>query len=110
MAFFGTAPASQHDQIAEHLERTYGADVVHVSGSLSDRAALRSELSGLDCDVIVVEMKAAAIDVVAEEAARMGIRVVLAANDVLPLAGEPDLDVELARLADEAIAAATVGV
>ena len=86
-------------QIAEHLERAYGADVVHVSGNLSDRAALRSELAELDCDVIVVEIKAAAIDVVAEEAARIGIPVVLAANDVLPLAGEPDLDVELERLA-----------
>jgi cyclic 2,3-diphosphoglycerate synthase len=110
VAFFGTAPASQHRQIAEHLEHAYGADVVHVSGNLSDRAALRSELAGLECDVIVVEVKAAAIDVVAEEAARNEIRVVLAANDVLPLAGERDLDVELARLADEAIAAAMVGV
>ncbi len=60
--------------------------------------------------VIVVEIKAAAIDVVAEEAARIGTPVVLAANDVLPLAGEPDLDVELDRLATEAIAAAAVGV
>ena len=110
VAFFGTAPATQHAQIAEHLERRYGGEVVHVSGSLSDRAALRSELAGLDCDVFVVEIKAAAIDVVVEEAARMEIPVVLAANDVLPLTGEPDLDVELDRLASEAIASATVGV
>jgi cyclic 2,3-diphosphoglycerate synthetase len=110
VAFFGTAPAAQHSQIAEHLAEEYGAEVVHVSGSLSDRAALRSELTPLDCDVIVVEIKAAAIDVVAEEATRIGIPVVLAANDVLPLAGEPDLDVELDRLASEAIALATVGV
>ena len=110
VAFFGTAPAVQHGQIAEHLERTYGAEVVHVSGNLSDRAALRAELAGLDCDVIVVEIKAAAIDVVAEEATRQEIPVVLAANDVVPLGGEPDLDLELERLADEAIAAAVVGV
>ncbi|MCY7302673.1 MAG: 2,3-diphosphoglycerate synthetase [Thermoleophilia bacterium] len=110
VAFFGTAPTTQHAQIAEHLEQMYEGEVVHVSGSLSDRAALRSELSGLDCDVIVVEIKAAAIDVVAEEAARMEIPVVLAANDVLPLAGEPDLGVELDRLASEAIATAAVGV
>ena len=100
----------QHARIAAHLERAYGADVVHVSGSLSDRAALRSELADLDCDVIVVEIKAAAIDVVAEEAARLAIPVVLAANDVLPLEGEPDLDVELERLASEAVASAAVGV
>ena len=88
----------------------YGADVVSVSGSLSDRAALRRELAGLDADVVVVEIKAAAIDVVAEEAARRGIEVVLAGNDVVPLAGEADLDAELERLAAEAIASAMVGV
>lgn len=110
VAFFGTAPAAQHGPIAEHLAREYGGHVVHVSGSLSDRAALRSELAGLDCDVIVVEIKAAAIDVVVEEAARMGIPVVLAANDVMPLAGEPDLDDELDRLASEAVSTAVVAV
>lgn len=110
VAFFGTAPAAQHEQIAEHLGQMYGGDVVHVSGSLSDRVGLTAELAALDCDVIVVEVKAAAIDVVAEAAARKEIPVVLAANDVLPLAGEPDLDLELGRLAREAIAAAVVGV
>jgi cyclic 2,3-diphosphoglycerate synthetase len=110
LAFFGTAPPARHRAIAEHLERIYGGEVVRVSGSLADRTALRSELAGLDCDVLVVEVKAAAIDVVAEEAARLGVPVVLAANDVIPLPGEPDLDLELERLAREAISAAVVSV
>ncbi len=110
LAFFGTAPSEQHARIAEHLERTYGGEVAHVSGSLSDRTSLAAEIARLDCDVIVVEVKAAAIDVVAEEAARKGIPVVLAGNDVLPRAGEPDLDAELERLANEAITEAAVGV
>jgi cyclic 2,3-diphosphoglycerate synthetase len=110
VAFFGTAPAAQHERIAAHLRAVYGADVCSVSGSLSDRAALRRELAGLDADVVVVEIKAAAIDVVAEEAERRGIEVVLAGNDVVPLAGEADLDAELERLAAEAIASAMVGV
>ena len=84
--------------------------MVSVSGSLSDRPVLRRELAGLDADVVVVEIKAAAIDVVAEEAERRGIEVVLAGNDVVPLAGEADLDGELERLAAEAIATAMVGV
>ena len=58
----------------------------------------------------MVEIKAAAIDVVAEEAERRGIEVVLAGNDVVPLAGEADLDAELERLAVEAIESAMVGV
>ena len=39
-----------------------------------------------------MELKAAAIDVVAEEALADGAEVVLATSDVVPLAGEPDLD------------------
>jgi cyclic 2,3-diphosphoglycerate synthase len=110
VAFFGTAPPGQHGRIAAHLERTAGADVVHVSGNLSDRHALAAEIADLDADVIVVEVKAAAIDVVAEEAALKGIPVVLAGNDVLPLPGERDLDAELERLANEAMTEAAVGV
>ncbi len=110
IAFFGTAPKSQHARIGAHLAAVYGAEVVHVSGQLGDRAALVAELASLDAEVLVVEVKAAAIDVVAEEAERRGLHVVLAGNDVVPLDGEPDLDLELERLADEAIAAAVVSV
>jgi cyclic 2,3-diphosphoglycerate synthetase len=110
IAFFGTAPPPQHRNIAAHLEAAYGAEVTHVSGNLADRAALRPELARLDADVIVIEVKAAAIDVVVEEAARLGIPVVLAGNDVVPLPGEPNLDIELERIATEALAAAAVGV
>jgi cyclic 2,3-diphosphoglycerate synthetase len=110
IAFFGTAPAAQHDRIAAHLGEAYGAEVASVSGNLGDRAALRAELAHLEADVIVLEIKAAAIDVVAEEAARLGIPVVLAANDVVALPGEPDLDLELEQLAAEAISTAAVGV
>ena len=108
IAYFGTAPAARHDLIASHLAAAYGADVAHVSGRLGDREALRTELAGLDAELLVVEVKAAAIDVVAEEAARLGIPVLLAANDIVPLADEPSLDVELERLATEAISAAAI--
>ena len=85
-------------------QRRYGADGrarLRQPRATAQRSATSS--THLDADVAVVEVKAAAIDVVAEEAARLGIPVVLAANDVVPLAGEPDLDVELERLATEAI-------
>ena len=78
--------------------------MVHVSGALSDRARLREELATLDAETFVVELKAAAVDVVAAEAQRRGARIVLAANEVVPLPGEPDLDAELERLAAEAVA------
>jgi cyclic 2,3-diphosphoglycerate synthetase len=52
---------------------------VHVSANLADRAALRADL--VDADTYLVELKAAAIDVVAEHALAHGIRVVLARNE-----------------------------
>ena len=57
------------------------ADVVRVSANLANREALRADL--VDADTYLVELKAAAIDVVAEHAAERGIRVVLAANEVV---------------------------
>ena len=74
-----------------------------VSGNLSDRGRLHEDLAVADADVFLVELKAAAVDVVVEEASRRGVRVVVAANDVVPLPGEPPLDEALDRLATEAM-------
>ena len=103
VAFFSTAPQWAHALFAEHLAKEHGADVVHVSGALADRAALQAELARVDADVFLVELKAAAIDVVAEAASERGIDVVLAGSDVRAADGQ-DLDAELVRLADEASA------
>ena len=59
------------------------ADVVHVSRNLARRDALREELEHVDAEVYLVELKAAAVDVVAETALARGAEVVLAANDVV---------------------------
>jgi cyclic 2,3-diphosphoglycerate synthase len=59
------------------------AEVVHVSRNLARRDALREELEHVDADVYLVELKAAAVDVVAEAAVARGAEVVLAANDVV---------------------------
>ena len=87
--------------IAEHLAAVYGADVVRVSGNLADRAALQGELAETSADVFLIELKAAAVDVVAEFGLAQGVEVVLAANDVVPLSGHPDLDeivLEMSRI------------
>ena len=81
------------------------ADVTLVSKSLSDRAKLREDLARADADVFLVEVKAAAIDLVAEEAARRGVDVVLAANDAVSTSGRGDLDEEVARLVAAGVAA-----
>jgi cyclic 2,3-diphosphoglycerate synthetase len=99
VAYFCAAPAAAHARLRAHLERAHGADVVHVSGNLADRRALREELPDVDADVFLIELKAAAIDAVAEAALARGVDVVLAANDVVPLSGEPDLDERLLEVA-----------
>ena len=101
VAFFSTAPESAHEMLAAHLRDEHGADVVHVSGSLSDRRTLLEELEQVEAEVFLVELKAAAIDVVAEAARERGVDVVLAGSDVLSVDGQ-DLDAELLRLAEEA--------
>src|SRR5581483_3825635 len=63
----------------DHLD----AEVVHVSRNLARRDLLRDELPRVDADTYLVELKAAAIDVVAEHALAHGARVVLAANEVV---------------------------
>ena len=103
VAFFSTAPESALAGFAAHLRDEYGADVVHVSGSLADRAKLRTELARVEAEVFLVELKAAAIDVVAEAASERGIDVVLTGSQVSSVAGQ-DLDAELLRLAEAASA------
>ncbi len=103
VAYFSTAPAEAHETLARHLREEHGAEVVLVSGNLARRGALREELERVDAEVYLVEIKAAAIDVVAEAAVERGAKVVFADNELIPV-GVLDLDTELIRLADSAVA------
>lgn len=103
VAFFTTAPPERASGLAERLE----ADVVAVVPALSDRQALREALARDDvaaAGTFLVEVKAAAIEVVCEYAAEHGIRVVFCDNVPEPTDGEPDLDAALLELASEAVA------
>ncbi len=97
VAVFTTGPAP-----VEHLD----AQIVLVSRNLADRPALRRDLARVDAEVYLVEVKAAAIDVVCEVAAERCVEVVFAGNDVLPRDGGPELEMRLAALADGVTAAA----
>jgi cyclic 2,3-diphosphoglycerate synthetase len=108
VAFFSTAPAAIAERLREHLTREHGADVVLVSTSLARRSELRAELAfraAREAETYLVEIKAAAVDVVAEAAAERGIPLVLADNEVIPLPGEADLDALTVALADDVSAA-----
>jgi cyclic 2,3-diphosphoglycerate synthetase len=85
---FTTGPAR-----IDHLD-----GVIFASQNLADRRNLVRDLEQAEADVYVVELKAAAIDVVAEHAAAHGVDVVLAANDVIA-AGLDEALLELAEVA-----------
>jgi len=89
VAVFTTGPAP-----TDHLD----AEIVSVSRNLADRARLRDDLARTDADVFLVEIKAAAIDVVAEAAQERGAEVVFAENEVVSLPGGPSLDEAVLRL------------
>ena len=104
VAFFSTAPAAIHDRLREHLEDEHGAEIVLVSGNLSRRDDLRADLEQAgDAEVFLVEIKAAAIEVVAEAASEQGVDVVFADNAVI--ATEDDFDDRLRALVDAEVPA-----
>jgi cyclic 2,3-diphosphoglycerate synthetase len=92
VAVFTAGPIS-----TSHLE----AEIVHVSQNLARRDALRAELADLEADTYLIELKAAAIDVVAEHALARGARVVLAENEVVA----PGLDDAILALVPQRVRA-----
>src|SRR2546423_754173 len=67
VAYFTTAPGDAHAAIERYLGEELGAEVVLVSGNLAHRDVLREDLArACEAEVYLVEIKAAAIDVVAE--------------------------------------------
>ena len=83
---------------AEHCD---GVEPVVTSTNLARRTELRADLdraAAEGCDVYLTELKAAAIDTVAERAAAEGARVVFVRNRPVGLDG--DLDAALLELAD----------
>lgn len=74
-----TAPEFMQQSLGEYLETTYGARVCKISSHLSNRPKLRNDLEQgfgeYEIDAVLVELKAAAIDVVVESAIGRGVPV-----------------------------------
>ncbi len=107
VALFTTAVPAIHSRLREFVATGHGADVTAVVGSLSDRSALAADLDSPGvraADTYLVEIKAAAIDVVAEAAEARGARVVFCDNRPVSLQGELDLDTVALDLAAEVTA------
>jgi cyclic 2,3-diphosphoglycerate synthetase len=86
-----TAPRALVPVLAAHLEERYGCAVVASSPHLSDRARLREDLEAAagSFDLIVTELKAAAIDVLAMTGEAYGVPTVFADNVPIQVGGDP---------------------
>lgn len=107
-AFFATtAPIGVAERQVEHLEAIHGVEVVGWSARLADRSGLATDLHAAeDYEVLLTELKAAAVDVACEHAVSHGIDVVFVDNRAVVVDGAADLGELLARTQDLAIARA----
>ncbi|MCA1840692.1 MAG: 2,3-diphosphoglycerate synthetase [Actinobacteria bacterium] len=104
--FFTTASKEATHDIRQHLEDEHGAKVAGMSHSLADRSALKAELDSIGAvDAFAVELKAAAVDVVARQAEARGIPTIFVDNRPIQVGtSDTTIDKELLRIGQEAIA------
>jgi cyclic 2,3-diphosphoglycerate synthetase len=94
--FTTTATGAVAARQVEILERTQGCRVVGWSASLADRAGLAQDLDDAeDYEVLLSELKAAAVDVAVDRALARGAGVVFVDNRAVALEGETDLPTAL---------------
>jgi cyclic 2,3-diphosphoglycerate synthetase len=108
VACFVTARSGAEAALRAGLAR-HGVEPHVFSSNLARRAALGRDVeaaASAGCDVFLTELKAAAIDVVAEAAARAGAQVVFLRNRPVAQEGERELDEMLLELVDLARARA----
>jgi cyclic 2,3-diphosphoglycerate synthetase len=101
--FASTAPEAVLPVLVSSLESDHGCTIVGATHHLSDRAALARDLDAAPgFEVLLTELKAAAVDVAAERALAEGAEVVFADNRARTVGGDgelPDVLAEASRLA-----------
>ena len=96
MFYTTTAPGAVAARHAEALERTHGCRVVGWSARLADRAGLALDLEGAEAyEVLLSELKAAAVDVACDRAIARGAEVIFVDNRAVTLEGDTDLPTAL---------------
>jgi cyclic 2,3-diphosphoglycerate synthetase len=87
--FATTAPERILPELVAHLEAEQGCEVVGASAHLSDRVRLRADMLAAPVyDVLLTELKAAAVDVVAAAGAEAGVPTVLCDNVPVQVSGD----------------------
>jgi cyclic 2,3-diphosphoglycerate synthase len=103
-AFFATtAPGHVAARQVARLAADHGCRIVGWSARLADRAGLAEDLDGADgYDVLLTELKAAAVDVAAGRALARGADVVFVDNRAEVVEGPADIDTVLGEVIEQA--------
>jgi cyclic 2,3-diphosphoglycerate synthase len=102
--FATTAPGVVAANQVEHLRSVHGCLVVGWSARLADREGLAEDLDAAQgYDVLLTELKAAAVDIGVERAMGRGAEVVFVDNRAVVVEGSTDLDTALGEVIDLAL-------
>lgn len=104
--FATTAPEAVQKKLVEYLELNYNCEIVGVTSHLSNRPLLKEDIKKHmdEADVMLTELKAAAVDVATKDSIKAGLEVVYCDN--IPIALDytyPDLGKSVLDLVDLAI-------
>lgn len=104
--FATTAPEDVKDKLVEYLENNYDCEVIGTTAHLSNRPLLRQDMEKYidKADVMLTELKAAAVDVATKDALAKGLEVIYCDNIPVAISDEyPDLSESVIKLVDSAI-------
>ena len=104
--FATTAPEDVKDKLVDYLEDNYNCEVVGTTPHLSNRPLLREDIKKYidKADVMLTELKAAAVDVATKDAIKHGLEVVYCDNIPVEINDSyPDLGKSVIKLVDLAI-------
>ena len=104
--FATTAPEDVKDKLVEYLEENYKCEVIGTTSHLSNRPLLREDMKKYmdQAEVMLTELKAAAVDVATKDAIAHGLEVVYCDNIPVPISDSyPDLSESIIKLVDSAI-------
>ena len=104
--FATTAPESVKDKLVNYLEENYDCKVIGTTSHLSNRPLLRQDMKKYvdKADVMLTELKAAAVDVASKDAISHGLDVVYCDNVPVEIDDTyPDLGESVIKLVDSAI-------
>ena len=104
--FATTAPEDVKDKLVEYLEEHYKCEVIGTTAHLSNRPLLREDMKKYmdKAEVMLTELKAAAVDVATKDAIAAGLDVVYCDNVPVAISDSyPSLSDSVIKLVDSAI-------